>query len=178
MRTWWVLGLVVLAGCGDKIDPAAASRGFEEIPADQVIVGFKQYMTTAGQDKAIVLGDTAYVYNDSSFVQVKNVDLRMFDEQGKFSAHLTARAGDMNNATNAMIARGNVVLVTKDGTRIETEELHYDPQSHRIWSNVHTVQHTAQGGTLSGSGFDADDKFNNVRVTNARSSGGGLRISF
>ena len=32
--------------------------------------------------------------------------------------------------------------------------------------------------TLRGSGFEADDQFVNVRVTNARSSGGGMRIQF
>lgn len=170
--------LVLAIGCGDKVDPEAASRGFREIPADQVIIGFKQFLTEAGRHKATVTGDTAYVYNDSSFVLVKNVDLTMYDEQGQFSAHLNAKVGDMYNASNAMIARGNVVLKTKDGSTIETQELHYDPQTHRIWSTVPAVKREANGATMSGSSFEADDKFNNVRIMNARSTGGGLRIQF
>jgi hypothetical protein len=31
---------------------------------------------------------------------------------------------------------------------------------------------------VSGSGFEADDKFVNVRITDARSTGGGLRLEF
>jgi lipopolysaccharide assembly outer membrane protein LptD (OstA) len=66
-----------------------------------------------------------------------------------------------------MVARGNVVLVTKVGNRrIETEELFYDPQSHKLWSTVKTLM--IEGGSrVTGDGFNADDKFDNVTIKNA-----------
>lgn len=172
----WVLMLIVV-GCGGPRTEPVAGAGFQKLESDQVIVGFEQYVTEAGSKRAIMRGDTAYIFEDSSLVKVHRAKLTLFDDQGKVSARLTSKTGDVNSATQAMVARGNVVLVTGDGRTIETEELHYDPKSHRVWSNVHTVQRQ-NGGVLSGSGFDADDKFTNFRITNARSKGGGLKIQF
>ena len=154
------------------------AAGFQSLPADQVIVGFQQYVSERGLNKAIMRGDTAYIYEDSSLAKVKDVNLVLYDEAGKVSARLTSERGRLNTYTQAMVATGNVILITEtDGRRIETEELHYDPTTHRVWSNVKTTQRY-QGGVLTGTGFEADDKFYNVRITGARSTGGGFRINF
>lgn len=172
------LALITIACDRQTAAPAADDAGFQALPADQVIVGFEQYLSENGLNKAIMRGDTAYIFEDSSVAKVKNVNLVLYDEAGKVNARLTSKAGRLNTYTQAMVATGDVVLITEtDGRRIETEELHYDPTTHRVWSNVFTRQ-THRGGVLTGSGFEADDKFYNVRVTGARSSGGGFRINF
>jgi LPS export ABC transporter protein LptC len=171
------ISLLAAACGGNKAELPVAASGFQRIDADQFIVGFQQYITEAGRKKAELLGDTAYIYDDSSTAKVKKIHLTLYDDAGQFSARLQSDSGNVNSSTQAMIARGSVVLVTKDGSRIETQELHYDPDAHRIWSNVATTKRD-QNGTMSGSGFEADDKFNNVRVTNARTTGGVSRISF
>jgi len=172
------LALAFASGCDRQAAAPTADAGFKQLPADQVIVGFQQYVSERGLNKAIMKGDTAYIYEDSSLAKVRKVDLVLYDEAGKVSARLTSKAGRLNTFTQSMVATGNVVLITEsDGRRIETEELHYDPTTHRVWSNVFTRQ-THQGGVMTGSGFEADDKFSNVRVTGARTSGGGFRINF
>jgi LPS export ABC transporter protein LptC len=170
--------LLALSACGGQPAGPNASAGFRKLPSDQVIVGFEQHITESGKNKAILRGDTAYVYEDSSFAKLRKVNLMLYDEQGQLSARLNSDSGEVNTFTRAMVARGRVVLITEqDSRRIETEELHFDPQAHRVWSTVKTVQRH-QGGVLTGSGFEADDKFYNVRITDARSTGGGFRITF
>ena len=174
----WLVALMLSACKGNEVTPAA-TVGYRDIPADQIVVGMEQYVTVAGRQRAILRGDTAYVHEDSAKALVKKVRLDLFDEAGRESAQLTAREGDFSNQSQAMIARGNVVLVTRgaQSRTIETEELHYDPNSKRIWSTKPTVMREG-ASTLRGTGFEADDQFVNVRVTNARSSGGGVRIQF
>jgi LPS export ABC transporter protein LptC len=153
-------------------------EGFEKLPADQVITGFEQYVSENGLNKAIMRGDTAFIFEDSSVAHVKTVNLVLYDEAGKVNARVTSKSGRLNTFSQAMTATGNVVLITEtDGRRIETEELNYDPTTHRVWSTVRTVQRH-QGGVLTGNGFEADDKFQNVRIHGARSTGGGFRINF
>ena len=125
----------------------------------------------------IIITDTDIKPGDAE--NVKKVNLTLFDEAGGESAQLTSREGDFSNNTQAMIARGNVVLVTRGANprTIETEELHYDPNTKRIWSTRPTVMRSADG-ILRGTGFESDDQFQNVRVTNATSEGGGMRIQF
>jgi LPS export ABC transporter protein LptC len=175
--------LIVLTGpfwlalaCGRQAGPTG--EDFQEVPADLVMIDMVSFMTSNGVRKARLQGDTAHVYDDSGKVVVRGVNLLFFDEEGNQSGSLTSRTGDFNTTTQAMIARGNVVLVTTVGQRrIETEELHYDPQSHRLWSEVKTLM--IEGGSrVTGDGFNADDKFSNVQVRNARGRVEGLKIQF
>lgn len=173
-----ILLLVLVGACGGPQTDPTAGEGFRQLVADQVIAGFEQHLTEDGRHKVLMRGDTAYIFEDSALAKVRNMNIIMYDEAGHVSARLTALAGDINTAHQGMVARGNVVLITEqDGRRIETEELHFDPRTHRIWSDVRTVQHH-EGGILMGSGFEADDKFQNVQIRQASSSGGGLRIQF
>ena len=173
------MALLLLSACkGNEVTPVA-TVGYRNIAADQVVIGMEQYVTQAGKQRAILRGDTAYVFEDSAKAHVKKVNLTLFDEAGGESAQLTAREGDFSNNTQAMVARGNVVLVTRgaDPSTIETEELHYDPNTKRIWSTKPTVRRSSSG-VLRGTGFESDDQFQNVRVANATSEGGGMRIQF
>jgi len=173
-----VLVLSGVGACGGPQSGPTASVGFRTLQSDQVVIGFEQYITENGQNKVILRGDTAYVFEDSSTARIRKLNLTLYNETGQVSARLNSDSGVVNTFTRAMIARGRVVLTTEqDGRRIETEELHYDPQAHRVWSTVPVVQHF-QNGVINGTGFEADDKFYNVRINNARSTGGGLRITF
>ena len=178
MKRFLALALLLGACKGNEVSPMA-TVGYKDIPADQIIVNMEQYVTQSGRQRAVLRGDTAYVFEDSAKAHVIKVNMTLFNENGGERAQLTAREGDFSSTSQAMVARGNVVLVTRgaDSRTIESEELHYDPNAKRIWSTKPTVMRHG-GSTLRGSGFESDDQFVNVRVTNARSSGGGMRIQF
>jgi LPS export ABC transporter protein LptC len=178
MKRLMVFALLLGACKGNEITPAATA-GYKDIPADQIIVNMEQYVTEAGRQRAVLRGDTAYVFEDSAKAHVIKVNMTLFTATGAERAQLTAREGDFSSTSQAMVARGNVVLVTRgaDSRTIESEELHYDPNAKRIWSTKPTVMRSASG-TVRGSGFESDDQFVNTRITNARSSGGGMRIQF
>lgn len=168
-----LLGLIALVACSQENSPTGGD--FREVPASMIMSDMTQYMTTQGIRKARLQGDTAYIYDDSGTVKIKGVNLLIFDENGAEKARLTSERGDFNTATQAMIARGKAVLVTVGGQRkrIETEELHYDPQSHRLWSTVRTVMLDGNS-RVTGSGFEADDKFTNVQIKGVTGRVGGL----
>ena len=178
MRKLLVLALLLGACRNNEVTPTA-TVGYRDIAADQIVIGMEQYVTDAGKQRAILRGDTAYVFEDSAKAHVKKVNLTLYDDAGRESAQLTSREGDFSNDTQAMTAIGNVVLVTRGANprTIETDELHYDPNTKRIWSTKPTVMREG-ASVMRGTGFEADDEFHNVRVTNARSSGGGVRIQF
>ena len=75
-----------------------------------------------------------------------------------------------------MIARGDVVLlVHADSSTIESQEISYDPEDDRIWSDFPTVQTFRDGRVTSGSSFESDMSFENIRITDPR--GGARRVS-
>jgi LPS export ABC transporter protein LptC len=151
------------AACGEGSEPVAGS-GFRTLPADQVVFNLETDMKDLGVLRARLHADTAQIWEDSAKTLMFPVSLRLYDDNGGESAHLTAREGELDSRTNAMVARGNVVLIARESARrIVTEELHYDPRSGLIWSDVHTVFY--DGGTrMEGTGFRADQRMNDVEV--------------
>jgi LPS export ABC transporter protein LptC len=158
--------LVATTACNRRTDPVSAD--YHDLPADQIMIGATHSPTSDGIRSAIGKYDTVYVFEDSSKLDLRGVNLQLFDATGRQTATLTARTGEMNTATQAMVARGDVQLVTlTDGRTIRTEELHYDPAGRRIWSDVATtIRH--EGRDLQADGFSSDDQFNQIQFTRLR----------
>ena len=63
-----------------------------------------------------------------------------------------------------MVARGDVVLTIPEGNRrVETQEINYDPNGDRIWSDSLTVMRE-QGTVSEGMGFSSDLDFRRLQV--------------
>ncbi|NJD10072.1 MAG: LPS export ABC transporter periplasmic protein LptC, partial [Gemmatimonadetes bacterium] len=118
-------------------------------------------------------------FEDSTTARRFGVKLAMYDTLGRTNANLTSRTGYLNQRTQKLVAQGNVVLVLGSGRQIETEELNYDPETHRIWSDVSTrIRYPASEGggvTISGT-FSTDDKFQNMAGTEMRGKIPGLKL--
>lgn len=167
MRRLIALTLMALAGgCGGTAD-GPTGEGYQDLVADQIMIDVTHYPTTDGIRSAIGTYDSVYVFTDSSMYHVKGVHLELFDTDGRSTATIESDSGAFNQATDAMIARGSVVLVTQERCTIRTEELHYDPNTRRVWSDVTTrFEYGARAGTSDS--FAADDQFTRVTLTNAR----------
>lgn len=163
--TWLAFALAATA-CDTETGPVGA--GFQPLPSDVVLTDVTHNITSEGVRYARLVSDSVYQYQDSSTVALFGVDLTLYDARGDVSATVTSLTGDLNERTSEMVARGNVVVLRVDGTeRIETEELYYNPQTHKIWSTVHTTR-TINGCTQEGDGVQTDDQFRSVTLENAR----------
>jgi LPS export ABC transporter protein LptC len=160
------LALLVIAGlaaCQDGSE-AVAGSGFRSLPADQVVFQLETDIKDLGVLRARLHADTAHIWEDEAHTLMFPLDLKLYDDNGGEAAHLTANEGELDSRTNKMVARGNVILVTTDGNRrILTEELHYDPRTKRIWSDVHTVIYEGDS-RAEGQGFQADDQLSTVEI--------------
>jgi LPS export ABC transporter protein LptC len=157
---------------------AATEPPGEDLPdmeADRIMYGVEFFSNADGVKRARTSADTAFAFNnaDSATLHLRNMKVEMYDENGAKSGTVTAKSGVINSRTKAMVARGKVVMVTvKEGKRIETEELHYDPNTHRIWSNVPTLTINRDGSRQTMKTFETDDKFRNFQATGARGATG------
>lgn len=177
-RLWLTGAMLLLAACGSGGQGPVAGEDYADLPADQIIFGVKHYVTANGVRQAILVADTAYYYEDPARVELRKVHLTLFQSTGQEAADLTSESGDLEVRTNAMVARGNVVLVTREGgRRVETEELHYDPHADRIWSDVPTTLYE-HGSVLRGDGFESDAQLRNSNLRNPRGQVQGGTIKF
>ncbi len=169
--------LFAFAAAACQPDEGPVATGFEALPSDVVLTDVTHNITVDGVRNAKLLSDSVYQFQDSSIVELFGVDLTLYDANGQVTATVTSQFGELNERTNEMVGRGNVVVLRQDGAeRIETEELFYNPQTHRIWSNVLTTR-TVNGSVQQGDGFRTDDEFRNFELENARGTvPGGIRF--
>ncbi len=166
-----VAPLFVVA-CEEAMDAPVASADVQGIGADIVYYGMVSYLTASGVREGRVQADTAYAFFDSATVKLKGMRLVFYNSDGTERASVTADAGELDENTDRMVARGNVVLIVlSDGRRIETAELNYNPGEDRIWSDSATVQTLANGTVTRGTAFQSDMDFRNVVIRNIRGGG-------
>ena len=145
-----------------------------DMAADRVIHRATFNVTVEGVRRALQRSDSMYMYEDSSTARLFGVDLMMFDSVGNRTADVRSLYGRLNMLTQQMSAQGSVVVILSDGTRIETEELNYDPQTQRIWSEVETRQIWPDGGVTTFTTFRTDEKFSFFDGTGMRGRAPGL----
>ncbi|MEQ8331251.1 MAG: LPS export ABC transporter periplasmic protein LptC [Longimicrobiales bacterium] len=171
-----VAGLAGSAGaCEAPTDAATVAADLEALDADQMVFDMVSFLTASGVREGRVEADTAYVYNDSATVSMRRMRLVFYTEQGRERATVTSDAGTLDQNTDRMVARGNVVLIVHaDGRRIESPELNYDPGRDRLWSDSTTVQTMPDGTVTRGSAFESDLEFRNVQIRDPRGTVTGI----
>ncbi len=137
--------------------------GRPDLPTpDQVVENGEHLITEQGVKKALLTAEQLYFYNQTGKVFGDTVQVEFYDETGAFVSLLTAETGEMDQSSRKMIARGNVFVRGRDST-IKTEELHYDPQGDRIYSQVET-EINQRGNVIRGSGVESDPALKEVRI--------------
>ncbi len=168
------LSLLAVA-CGEEESTPVASPPLLETGADMVIQGLRHLITLDGIKEGEIFADTAFFYRDSSLYHLRKPELILFTESGARRARITADRGRFNPNTREMLAQGGVILVITEGDkRVESEELHYNPNGDRIWSDSATTM-IEPGRISEGFGFESDLNFRRTVVGpgSIRNTGGG-----
>jgi len=142
--------VLIAAGCRQEEEMEPAPKN---LPT-QVITNFT-LTETAGADVSWKLdAKRADIYEDAN--EAKVFDIRVdFYEAGVYASTLTAREGRIDLLRHDMTARGNVVLVSrKDGAVLKTEELNWDPDANRIFSEAYCTLERGPS-IMRGQGFTA-----------------------
>jgi len=160
------LALLLALGCSSGKEPPLAARNPLADSADQVLYKTKSILTDGGVMKAEVYGDTAYVFDDNTRVEMRGVRTIFFTVTGARNAVLTSREGTYNTRTNNMEARGDVVVVAEDGRRLTTPVLRFAQARNEISSDT-SFTLTDPKRDMTGIGFVSDPDMNNMRCLKA-----------
>lgn len=164
-RTALVLGVLAAAvACTSDTQTAVVDDAFLDI--DHIIMEqMENVLTRDGVRSGLVISDSSYIYEDSSTARLFGVHMTLYSENGVEESNLTADEGWLNQRTDELTAQGNVVLtIPRDGRRIETSELHYDPVRDVISSDSSTLQILNGSRTRATCGFTSDLNFRNFNL--------------
>ncbi|MBU0742782.1 LPS export ABC transporter periplasmic protein LptC [bacterium] len=143
---------VGLAGCTDNERVAATGELSADLP-DQELFNTTIYDSKEGMRRWILQSDRLARYNDQDEAQLFGVHMDFYRANGLFST-LTSLRGRANLKTNDLFAWGEVVVVTRDGRRLETEELDYDDATGLISNEVFN-RFTRGDNVMTGIGMEA-----------------------
>ena len=158
--------LVWLAACENEAPVESLQEAETFLGADMVTTGGVHTITNAeGIRSAYLQFDTMYQWNDSTRQALRGVDLTVYNPDGSARGQVTALRGQFDPRGESLTAQGSVVLVIPgDSRRLETEELHYDPELQQLWSDSAFVLYEG-AQTREGCSFRTDLTFQNLRVT-------------
>lgn len=145
--------LVPLTGC-ERVRTVAPAASTVELP-DQEVSDFALTETDGGRPQWKLYARDASTFSARNTIVAHEVRIDFYDEAGARSSTLTAREGEINQLRRDMIARGNVVLKTTEGTRMSTQQLKFLNREQKIVSDEF-VRVERGGDVLTGYGFESD----------------------
>jgi LPS export ABC transporter protein LptC len=143
-----------------------------EVPAenfpDQESWGTKIYFQRDGKRMAVLTaGYLSKYYAEKYTILQEGVKVDFYDDNGELKSVLTSNEGKVYDDRSDMVAKGEVVVVSNNGTTLYTEELNWINKEGKIVSHV-PVKITTEGDTLYGDTFKSDPDLINYQITNAR----------
>lgn len=169
---------MLVAGCKGKAAPIASKALVLPDSAEQMIFGFNALITDNGVSKGRLLADTAFLYRDppGPRFELRKVHLTFFTPQGVDDGTMSAREGTYIDWQKRVEGRGNVIIVRKDGNRVESPQLVYDQGRNQIFSDSAFKFTQPNKRTISGNGFDSDPRLTNLKCMRNCNFSGAVKV--
>jgi LPS export ABC transporter protein LptC len=156
--------VLIWSGCEEKIQPSVLSTIDSHNLPQQESWNSTIVISDSGRVTAIINAGYIRVFESSQQTQMsKGVKVHFFDQQGKQTSLLTSEEGSVDEATNNLEARKNVVVVSSDSSQMTTEQLFWDNQRQLIHTPEY-VQIITPKEKLQGHGFESDQSLKHYRI--------------
>ena len=151
-----------LTACSPS-SPREPSNGENGRVPDQVLEGFTMIITDQGVKKSRFSALRASIFNKEERVESEDIKVEFFRSNGELYSTLWADSGVLDTETKDMDAYSNVVVVSHDDIRLETESLHWDQTADLITTDdrVTLIQ---EGKRLEGMGMESDPGLSDVKI--------------
>ncbi|MDZ7630532.1 MAG: LPS export ABC transporter periplasmic protein LptC [Gemmatimonadaceae bacterium] len=164
-RTLWLaLAGLALVGACRKSDKATVKKvATIADSADQVMYKLRTILTDRGVQRAELLADTGYFFDENTRAELRIISTTFFNKEGARDGTLTAKRGTYNTRANVMEARQDVVILGVDGKRLTSPMVRFEQFRNLIVSDSPFVLVEGER-RLEGIGFESDPQMLNVKV--------------
>ena len=149
-------------GCGQKAPPPSGDVPQGLVP-DQIIEGFSLMETENGKKQWVLTSPKASNYEKQKTVQIEGVKIDFYRVNEELYSTLTADRGTVNTTSNDMVAQGHVLVISKDGAKLETNLLRWDNARQKIMSDD-SVRITRGKTVMTGIGLESDPSLEHVVI--------------
>lgn len=149
--------------CSDRSPNDTDVAEEEKNLPDQIITGFGVTITDMGVKKTDVHAALAYVFEDAKRIEAKELNVKFYSSSGEYFSELWADSGTIDMESNDMRAIGDVVVLTDDSLKLETESLAWDEKKQEI-STEDSVTFFQRNKTVRGKGLISDPGLQDVVI--------------
>lgn len=143
-----VVGVLVLRGRGGQSVPSEAPQTRADYRIKEVQLQEEMKDGVTWQLEA----DQAEAYEKAGKTLLRKVRIRI--QEPDRSWIVTGDEGEMTQESKDVELRGNVILISSDGLRLETARLRWDANAQRAWTDDPVTLHQ-KGAVVQGKGLDA-----------------------
>jgi LPS export ABC transporter protein LptC len=155
---WGVI--LLLWGCG-KEGPPGKEEAFSG--PDQVLERSTIIFTSEGRRTAVVYADRISKYLKGEKEVLQGVRTEFYDQEGRLSSTLTSREGIVFEGREKVEVKGEVVVITSEGLRLETPLLRWDSRANQVYTD--SVVRISKGkDVVTGVGMEADPELKQIRL--------------
>ena len=134
--------------------------------AIEEIKGAELLHTENGKIKIRIIADRIERFHDQQpeLVFSERMEIYFYNESFKLLSTLMASDAFIDGNTKIMLAQNNVVLISNDKKKLETEELIWDEKQEKMYTDK-KVKITTQKEIIYGAGFTSNADFSEYSIT-------------
>lgn len=91
------------------------------------------------------------------------LDINIMDSTSVVASHIVSDSAVIRESTNFLHLFGNVVVVTDDGTTLETDDLRWNQKENKVETDAF-VKITKDGDIITGWGMESDSRLSRIKI--------------
>jgi LPS export ABC transporter protein LptC len=170
------VALLFVVACGKQgTTPPVKSGRTTADSAEQVILGVRMLLTDHGIQRGEMFADTAYVFEDQTRFELRNVRATFNSSTGTKDGVMSGDRGRYNLREQVLEGFGNVVIVTTEGRRLSSPHIKYMQGLNEVSSDT-TFTLVEPGRNVSGIGFKADPQLTRIQILRSLGAQGSFTL--
>lgn len=154
-----------MAGCGRQDGRSANSNMVVDTTnrPDAVVAGATIFLYEGTIVTTEIKADLIHKFDEIDSTMGYVLDIDVMDSSGAVVSTIVADSGVIREHDNSLYLFGNVVVLTDDSTKLETDNLRWDPDQNKIETEAF-VKITQDGDIITGWGLESDRSLSRIKI--------------
>lgn len=159
--------VLVLAGCSnrEKVSSDTDSTENAGLLPDSELRGATIYLYEKDKVMTEIRAERVLKFEAKDSTMAFALEMDFFDSTGHITTELVGDSGIIRELTNQLYVFGNVVVVTDDKSKLETDYLYWNTLKDKIETDAF-VRITKKDDVITGWGMEADPGLTRIKVLN------------
>lgn len=160
---------MLVSACENDLEEVKrVTQGKEDLPLQTIFNSVTQYTDSGRITFTISAGRIdRYTGEEGHDDFSEGIEVINYARDGSVASRITAQKAQHFSSENIMIAKDDVELENSEGKKLNTEELTWNEQEHRIFTDKF-VKITTPTEILFGDGLDAKEDFSRYEIKNIK----------